>query len=292
MQKLQEYVFTKGITACGAVIMLVLAGILATLSLHARESISHSGISFLWGRVWDPVFNEYGVLPFLAGTLYTSFLSLLLSLPFAISVAIFLSEYMKEGVLSSAVKSSVELLAAIPSVIYGFWALFVLVPVIRDIQMRLGVIPYGVGVLSASVVLTIMIIPYSASIAREVMQMVPADLKEAALSLGATKFEVIRRVVIPYARSGIFAGILLSLGRALGETMAVTMVIGNVSNIPRSIFAPGNTMASVIANEFAEAAEALHVSSMVNVALVLFLVTSLVNLAGRFVIGKLSMEES
>lgn len=292
MHKVQEYLFRKGILACGAVIMLILAGILATLLVYSRESISHSGISFIWGRVWDPVFNEYGVLPFLAGTLYTSFLSLLLSLPFAVSTALFLSEYMKEGALASAVKSSVELLAGIPSVIYGFWALFVLVPVIRDIQMMLGVIPYGVGVLAASLILTIMIIPYSASIAREVMQMVPADLKEAALSLGATKFEVIRRVVIPYARSGILAGILLSLGRALGETMAVTMVIGNVSAIPRSIFAPGNTMASVIANEFAEAAESLHVSSMVNVALVLFLVTSVVNIAGRFIIKKLSMEES
>jgi phosphate transport system permease protein len=272
------------------VVVIVLAGILATLIVYSRESISYSGLSFLWGRVWDPVHNEYGVLPFLAGTIYTSFLSLLLSLPFAVSTALFLSEYMKEGVLSSAVKSSVELLAGIPSVVYGFWGLFVLVPFVRAFQLKAGVVPYGVGMLTASIILTIMIIPYSASIAREVMQMVPADLKEAALSLGATKFEVIRRVVLPYARSGILAGILLSLGRALGETMAVTMVIGNVNSVPRSIFAPGNTMASVIASEFAEAAEALHLSSMVHVALVLFLLTAVVNVAGRFVIKKLTPE--
>ncbi len=292
MQKIQEYLFRKGILACSALVVMVLSGILATLIVYSRESIGHSGFSFLYTRVWDPVFNKYGVLPFLAGTVYTSFFALILSLPFAISTAIFLSEYISEGVLASAVKSSVELLAGIPSVVYGFWGLFVLVPVIRDFQIKAGIIPYGVGVLTSSLILTIMIIPYSASIAREVMQMVPSDLKEAALSLGATKFEVIRRVVIPHARSGILAGILLSLGRALGETMAVTMVIGNVSAIPKSLFAPGNTMASVIANEFAEAAESLHVSSMVNVALVLFLVTALVNVAGRFVIKKLSMEES
>jgi phosphate transport system permease protein len=292
MHKVKEYVFGKGILSCGAVILLLLGGILTTLIIYSKESIIHSGFSFFGGAEWDPVFKEYGVLPFLAGTLYTSFLALLLSLPFAVSVALLLSEYMKEGAFASLIKSSVELLAGIPSVVYGFWGLFVLVPVIRGIQMRLGIVPYGVGVLTSSLILTIMIIPYSASISREMMQMVPSDLKEAAFSLGATKFEVIRRVVLPYARSGIFAGILLSLGRALGETMAVTMVIGNVNDVPKSVFAPGNTMASVIANEFAEAAESLHVSSLVNVALVLFLVTSVVNVIGRFVIKKLSMEES
>ncbi|HOD75866.1 MAG TPA: ABC transporter permease subunit, partial [Syntrophorhabdaceae bacterium] len=179
----------------------------------------------------------------------------------------------------------------IPSVIYGLWGLFFLMPAVRFIEMKLGVAPHGVGILTSSLILAIMIIPFSASIGREVITLVPGDLKEAAYSLGATRFEVIRNIVIPYARSGIIAGILLALGRAIGETMAVTMLIGNSNFLPTSIFSPANTMASVIANEFAEAT-GVTAASLIYVALVLFLVTMVVNIIGTYVIQRISIEAS
>lgn len=188
--------------------------------------------------------------------------------------------------MSSILKSTLELLAGIPSVIYGFWALFVLVPVIRFFEINLGIVPYGVGILTASLVLAIMIIPYSASIAREVITLIPTDLKEAGFALGATPFEVIRKVILPYASSGIFAGVIMALGRALGETMAVTMVIGNNNNFPLSIFAPGNTMASILANEFSEANDKLYISSLLELGLILLIITMIVNLTGRLIIKK------
>ena len=161
-----------------------------------------------------------------------------------------------------------------------------LVPVIRTFQLAIGIEPYGVGILSSAIILSIMIIPYTASISREVISMVPADVKEAAYSLGATKFEVIRKIILPYSGSGIIAGALLALGRALGETMAVTMIIGNSNSIPTSIFSPGNTMASVIANEFTEATDSIYVSSLIEIGLLLFVVTALINLVGKFIIKK------
>jgi phosphate transport system permease protein len=184
----------------------------------------------------------------------------------------------------------IELLAGVPSVIYGFCGLFLLAPLIRNLEIKLGVPPYGVGILTASLVLSIMIIPYSASIGREVIGLVPSDLKEAALSLGATRFEVIRKVILPYAGSGIVAGILLSLGRALGETMAVTMVIGNSNFIPKSIFSPANTLASVIANEFTEATGSLYLASLIKLGLVLFIVTTIINLIGKLIIRRMGVE--
>lgn len=176
-----------------------------------------------------------------------------------------------------------------PSIIYGFWGIFVLVPIVQKIQLSLGIAPYGVGIFTSSIILTIMILPYSASIGREVIQLVPDDLKEAAYSLGATRFEVIRKVILPYARSGIFAGIILSLGRALGETMAVTMLIGNQNKIPKGIFSPGNTMASLIANDFAETTEELYLSAIIEIGLILFLLTMIINLIGRIIIRKTSV---
>ena len=189
--------------------------------------------------------------------------------------------------LPAIVKSAVELLAGIPSVIYGFWGLYLLVPIIRDLEMKFGILPYGVGIFTASVVLAIMIVPYAASIGREAIQLVPQDLKESAYSLGATRFEVVRIIIIPYARSGIAAGILLAFGRAFGETMAVTMVIGNSNFIPKSIFAPANTIASVIANEFTEAVGKLYLSSLIEIGLVLFIVSALITIVGRYIIKRL-----
>jgi phosphate transport system permease protein len=184
----------------------------------------------------------------------------------------------------------VELIAAVPSVIYGFWGLLVMVPLVRSLESKLGVLPYGIGIFTASLILAIMIIPYAASLGREMIRLVPSSLKEGAYSLGATRYEVIKNVVIPYTKSGLFAGILLSLGRALGETMAVTMVIGNTSLLPTSIFAPGNTMASVIANEFTEADHTVYLSALIELGLVLFVVTVIINMIGKRIIKRFTNE--
>jgi phosphate transport system permease protein len=265
----------------------LLGGIFITLLIASLPSLKHMGLEFFTSSQWNPVTRQFGLLPFLSGTLLTSFLALLISLPFSLSIAILLGEYYKKGVFSTTLRNLIELLAAIPSVIYGFWALMVLVPLMTEFQSQIGVTPYGTSIFTASVILAIMIIPYSASIAREVINMTPQSLKEAAYSLGATRFEVIRTTVLPYARSGIVAGILLSLGRALGETMAVTMVIGNANNIPDGLFKPGNTMASVIANEFTEATGDIYLSALVEIGLLLFVVTVLINIVGKFIINKL-----
>jgi phosphate transport system permease protein len=220
----------------------------------------------------------------------TSFLALIISIPFSFSIATYLGEYNTKGWLSELLKNIVELIAAVPSVIYGFWALAVLVPIVRKLEMKLNVPPYGIGILTASIVLAVMIIPYAASLGRELIRLVPSSLKEGAYSLGATRFEVIKNVIFPYTRSGLLAGILLSLGRALGETMAVTMVIGNTSIIPANIFSPGNTMASVIANEFTEADRTVYLSALIELALVLFLVTVVINIIGKKIIKRFSNE--
>ena len=285
-----ELIFRHGIMLSALAIVAMLLAIFLSLIIFSFPSIKAFGASFLWGRVWDPVSKTFGVLPFLVGTLATSFLALLISLPFSLSIAVFIGEYAREGVLSAMLKQVTELLAGIPSIIYGFWALFVMVPVVREFQIAIGVFPYGVGILSASLILSVMIIPYAASISREVIALVPADIKEAAYSLGATRQEVVTKVVLPHARSGIMAGVLLALGRALGETMAVTMVIGNSNLLPKGFFSPSNTMASVIANEFTEATAKLYLSSLVEVALVLFLVTMVINVIGRYVIKRMRVE--
>jgi phosphate transport system permease protein len=249
------------------------------------------GAKFFFHSNWDPVTNDYGALPFFIGTLITSFLALIISLPLSFSIAVLLGEFHRAGKISSFFKSMVDLIAAVPSVIYGFWGLMILVPVVQNIEMKIGVAPYGVGIMTASIILSVMIIPNTASLAREVVELVPADIKEAAYALGATHYEVIKKVVVPYAISGIFAGVLLSLGRAIGETMAVTMVIGNANVIPRSIFAPANTMASVIANEFAEASGDIHYAALIGVGITLFILTTSINMIGRYIIKKLSFEE-
>ncbi|MGQ9610740.1 MAG: phosphate ABC transporter permease subunit PstC [bacterium] len=288
---ISESIFKKILFFSGLCIVILLLTIFITLFLNSLPTIRKFGLSFIYGNIWDPVYEKFGAIPFLVGTLLTSFLALLISLPICLAISIFLGEYFTEGIVSSFIKGAIELLAGIPSVIYGFCGLFILVPIIRTIEIKLGVTPFGVGIFTASVVLSIMIIPYSASLSREVIQLVPSDLKEAAYSLGATKFEVIKNVVLPFARSGIFAGILLSLGRALGETMAVTMVIGNMNALPKDIFSPSNTMASIIANEFMEASSgSLHLSSLIGVSLLLFIVTTIVNIIGKYIIKKLNVE--
>ena len=286
-----ERVFRLTLVVSGGFIVLLLLGVLVTLFIGAVPSIRQFGVSFLISKTWDASSEVFGALPFLAGTLITSFLALVISIPFSIAISLFLGEYYKSGAVSAFLRSAVEVLAGIPSVIYGLWGLFLLMPAVRFIEMKIGVAPQGVGILTSSLILAVMIIPFSASIGREVITLVPGDLKEAAYSLGATRFEVVRNIVIPYARSGIIAGILLALGRAIGETMAVTMLIGNSNFLPTSIFSPANTMASVIANEFAEAT-GITSASLIYLALVLFFVTMIVNMAGSWVIQKLTIESS
>lgn len=282
--RLREKLFGAGLRLTLVVLYILLTGIFLTLVINAVPSLQKFGAGFITGSTWDPVFNEFGALPFLAGTLLTSTLALLLSIPFSLAIALFLGEYYDSGITAGIFRSLLELLAGIPSVIYGLWSLFFLVPVVRAFETSIGVSPYGVGIFTASLVLAAMIIPYAASLAREVISLVPVTLKEAAYSLGATRYEVIRKIILPYSGSGIFAGIFLSFGRALGETMAVTMVIGNSNFLPRSIFAPSNTMASVIANEFTEASSELYLSSLIELALLLFLLTAVINMAGKKII--------
>lgn len=285
-----EALFRRSLIIIGGAMLVLVLGILLTLIVESIPSMKALGIKYLWGRVWDPVNNIYGAFPFLLGTLLTSFLALVISIPFSFAIAIYLGEYKPRGWLSNFLKNIVELIAAVPSVIYGFWGLIVLVPMVRTLEIKLGVLPYGIGIFTASLILAIMIIPYAASLGREMIRLVPSSLKEAAYSLGATRYEVIRSVVLPFTKSGLFAGILLSLGRALGETMAVTMVIGNTSLIPTSIFAPGNTMASVIANEFTEADHSVYLSALIELGLVLFLVTVVINMIGKRIIKKFTNE--
>jgi phosphate transport system permease protein len=285
-----EVLFRRILIIMSALLVLIILGVLATLILESMPTIKTLGIGFLWGKIWDPVQNIYGAYPFLVGTLLTSFIALIISIPFSYAIAIYLGEYNPKGWLSDLLKNTIELIAAVPSIIYGFWGLFVLVPIIRTVELKFGIAPYGIGVFTSSLILAVMIIPYAASLGITLIRMVPSPLKEGAYALGATRFEVIRNVVMPYTRSGLFAGVLLSLGRALGETMAVTMLIGNTSavadSIKNAIFGPGNTMASVIANEFTEADHSEYLSALIELGLVLFFVTVVINLIGKRIITK------
>jgi phosphate transport system permease protein len=285
-----ESLFKRSLVIIGAAMVVLVLGIFLTLIIESIPSIKSLGLKYLWGTTWDPVNNVYGAAPFLLGTILTSFLALIISIPFSFAIAVYLGEYNPKGWLSNFLKNTVELIAAVPSVIYGFWGLLVLVPLVRSFEMKAGILPYGIGIFTASLILAIMIIPYAASLGREMIRLVPSPLKEAAYSLGATRYEVLKNVILPYTKSGLFAGVLLSLGRALGETMAVTMVIGNTSLIPTSIFAPGNTMASVIANEFTEADHAVYLSALIELGLVLFIVTVIINMIGKRIIKRFTNE--
>ncbi len=242
------------------------------------------GFSFLWSQVWDPVQEQYGALPFVFGTLVSSFLAIAIALPLGLGVAIFLYE-LAPPKIGNVIAFLTELLAAIPSVVYGLIGVFVLVPI-----MRKAGAPYGVGMLTASIVLAVMILPFIATISREIFKTVPQTLKESAMALGATRWEVLKLITIPFSFSGILGSVFLALGRALGETMAVTMVIGNRPEIKWSLFEPGYTMAAVIANEFTEATSDLYVQTLIQVGLVLFGITIIVNGIARLLIYKVSQK--
>ncbi len=285
----KDVAFQRLATGMGLLIVALVVAIFVTLVIESWPSIKAFGIRFVWNTTWDPVSLQFGALPFLVGTLITSFLALIIATPFALAGAIFFGEIAPPKI-ANPISFVIELLAGIPSVIYGLWALFYLVPLVRWFEMKIGAPPFGLGLFTASLVLAIMILPYALSVARDVIRLVPTDLKEAAYSLGATRWETIRHVVLPYARSGILAGIVLALGRALGETMAVTMVIGNRSAMPQSLWDLANTMASVIANEFTEATEDVHLAALVEIGLLLFIITVVVNFLARIIINRLKVK--
>ncbi len=286
-----DKVFIGVMLVCALSIFGIVLFILTILILRSRLTLHQFGFSFFLHSAWDPVSGDFGALPFIVGTLETSLLALAMAVPLSMGVAIFLSELCPEK-LRAPISFVTELLAAIPSVVYGLWAVFVLVPLMRD---HLGDILYkylgwthlfegynfGVGLLTASIILAIMILPIISSITRDIMLAVPTSQREAVLALGATRWEMIRTGVLRNARIGIVGAIILGLGRALGETMAVTMVIGNHPEIAKSLFAPGYTLASVIANEFSEATGDLYLSALIEIGLALFIVTVIVNAIAR-----------
>jgi phosphate transport system permease protein len=272
----------------GIAVSVLLIAIFFSLLLSSRPALVANGIRFVTGSEWDPVTDSFHSLAFVVGTLLTSLIALVIATVLALALAILMGEYFRSGPFSAIMQTAVELLAGIPSVVYGFIGLFFFVPFVRVIQAALGLPPYGVGIFTSALLLAFMILPYSASIGREMISLVPADLKEAALSLGATPSETIWKVTLPYARSGIMGGVLLSLGRALGETMAVTMVIGNANVLTFNVFAPGNTMASVIANEFSEASSNVYLSSLIEIGLLLFVISTLINIAGKIVLNRMA----
>ena len=279
---------------CAASVLGVVALILFELVTQSRLSQHKFGFSFFTGRTWDPVAGDFGALPFLYGTLVSSLVALVIAVPLGVGLAVFITE-MCPPKLKALLAFTTELLAAIPSVIYGMWAIFVLVPLLRQyVQPFLAKTfgwtglfegpPYGIGMLAAGIILAIMVVPIISAITREVLTAVPRHQREAALALGATRWEMIRIGVLRNARAGILGGVILGLGRALGETMAVTMVIGNTPQISKSLFAPGHTMASVIANEFSEATGNLYLSALVEIGLALFIVTMIVNALARLLV--------
>jgi phosphate transport system permease protein len=291
-KKLPRLCFSLSMGVSVFIVSSLILAMILSLVVFSLPAMKVAGLSIFTGTNWDPFAGQFGGLPFIVGTLITSVLALLISLPFSFAIAIFLGEFYKKGVFSTVIGAAIELLAGIPSIIYGTWGLYVLVPLIQKIELPLaahGVLPLGVGVLTASLLLALMIIPYSASLAREVISLVPQDLKEAAYAMGGTRFSVVKRVTVPYAISGILAGELLAFGRALGETMAVAMVVGNMNLIPKSIFDPGSSIASLIANEYAESS-GVHTAALTELGLILFVITIAFSFIGRMVINRMAVK--
>lgn len=279
---MQDRIFKLLLIISAIVIPVIGAGILLTLTTDSSEAFHEFGFwHFVFSADWITTAGResYGALPFITGTLLTTFLALVMCIPFSLPVALFTGEYFRGRKVATVLSTITDLLAGIPSVIYGLWGFYAL----RHIFMHLNLSPEGSGILTAAFVLAIMIVPYAASLSSEFIKMVPADLKEGAYALGATRAEVIRRVVFPTAGSGIFSAYILAIGRALGETMTVTMLIGNTNQIPDTLRTTGNTMASIIANQFGEAA-GLRLSSLIAIGLLLFLITAVINMIGKMLI--------
>jgi len=300
-QRVREKIFRGATLAAALLVLVLLGGVALSLLSGAWPAFAHFKFAFLTREIWNPVTDQYGALAPVYGTLVTSLLAMLLAIPIGFGIAVFLTELAPTW-LKRPVGVAVELLAAVPSIIFGIWGLFILAPLLqRHVQPwlidwlgPLPVIgklfqgpPFGIGVLTASVVLAIMVLPFISAVTRDVFETVPDVLKESAYGLGATTWEVIWKVVVPYSRTGIVGGIMLGLGRALGETMAVTFVIGNAHRISPSLLAPGTTISASIANEFTEAVGDLYTSSLVALGALLFLITFAVIAAARFMLLRL-----
>lgn len=292
-----DSIFRVVLTACAALVLLIVLAMIVVMTQNSLLSLREFGFGFLTGQVWDPVKGEFGALPFIYGTIVSSLLGLLIATPLSLGVAIFLVEQAPRK-LARPLAFLVELLAAIPSVVYGLWAIFVLAPILRvyiepPLQAAFGWLPFfkgtptGIGMLTAGIILAVMITPIITAVVRDVLEAVPVTQREASLALGATHWET-TKIVLANASSGIAGAVILGLGRAIGETMAVTMVIGNRPEISASLFAPGYTIASVIANEFTEATGDLYLSALIEMGLILFIVTFIVNGLAKLLILSVS----
>ena len=305
MQRIQDFIFHKVTMLFAASVLLVLVGIIVSLIVGATPAFREFGLGFITSVEWDPVNDKYGALIAITGTLVTSFIALLIAFPVSFGIALFLTEICPIW-LRRPMGTAVELLAGVPSIIYGMWGLFVFAPIFADyvqpvLKATLGHLPVigklfsgpmmGIGVLTAGLILAVMIIPFISSVMRDVFEIVPAVLKESAYGLGCTKWEVVRKIVLPYTKTGVVGGVMLGLGRALGETMAVTFVIGNANTLSWSLFSAGNSISSTLANEFAEAANPLHVASLFALALILFAITFIVLSAAKLMLAGMSRKE-
>ncbi|MBC7500612.1 MAG: phosphate ABC transporter permease subunit PstC [Herminiimonas sp.] len=305
VQRMQDFVFHKLTLSFALSVLLVLVGIIVSLIIGAWPAFQEFGPAFITTIEWDPVNNKYGALIAIVGTLSTSLIALMIAFPISFGIALFLTEICPAW-LRRPLGTAVELLAGVPSIIYGMWGLFVFAPFFADyvqplLAKTLGQVPVigelfkgpmmGIGILTAGLILAIMIIPFIASVMRDVFEVVPAVLKESAYALGCTKWEVVRKIVLPYTKIGVVGGVMLGLGRALGETMAITFVIGNAHVLSWSLFAAGNSIASTLANEFAEADSPLHVSSLFALGLILFVITFIVLSAAKLMLLGLKRRE-
>ena len=305
VQRIQDFIFHKVTLLFAAFVLLALVGIIVSLAIGAAPAFREFGAGFITTNEWDPINDQFGALIAITGTLVTSLIALAVAFPISFGIALFLTEICPSW-LRRPLGTAVELLAGIPSIIYGMWGLFVFAPIFGDhvqplLKKTLGVLPVigplfqgptmGLGILTAGLILAVMIIPFIASVMRDVFEIVPAVLKESAYGLGCTKWEVVRKVVLPYTRTGVVGGVMLGLGRALGETMAVTFVIGNANELSWSLFAAGNSISSTLANEFAEASSPLHVSSLMALGLILFAITFIVLSAAKLMLLGMSRKE-
>ncbi|MCL1861073.1 MAG: phosphate ABC transporter permease subunit PstC [Proteobacteria bacterium] len=303
---LADRLFSLTVRGAALLTLALLLGIIASLVMGAWPAIREYGTGFLTRNAWDPVREDFGGLMMIYGTLMTSFIALLIAVPVSFGIALFLTE-LSPVWLKRPLGTAIELLAAVPSIVYGMWGLMVFGPVLartvqQPMQSLLGDVPFlgalvsgppvGIGILSASIILSIMIIPFIASVMRDVFEVTPPLLKESAYGLGATTWEVVWRVVLPYTKTGVLGGIMLGLGRALGETMAVTFVIGNMNQLNSlSLFEPANSITSALANEFAEAAPGLHQASLIYLGLILFLITFTVLICSKLLLLRLKKNE-
>ena len=304
-QRFQDFLFHKITLLFAVSVLIVLGGIIVSLAVGAWPAFKEFGFGFITRIEWDPVSDQYGGMIAIVGTLVTSFIALLIAFPLSFGIAVFLTEICPAG-LRRPLGTAVELLAGVPSIIYGMWGLFIFAPMFAEyvepaLRNTLGVLPgigalfsgpmMGIGILTAGLILAMMIIPFIASVMRDVFEIVPPVLKESAYGLGCTRWEVVRKVVLPYTKTGVVGGVMLGLGRALGETMAVTFVIGNAQSLSWSLFAPGNSIASTLANEFAEADTTLHVASLYYLGLIMFVITFIVLAAAKLMLTGMSRKE-